>query len=44
MTVPPTDHFRTNVDVLAAFFELDIRTRHVDETVMIEYEAAAIPA
>jgi RNA 3'-terminal phosphate cyclase (ATP) len=44
LTLPPTDHFKTNIEVLAGFFELDIRTRRVDETVMIECEVAGIPA
>jgi len=44
LTLPPTDHFKTNIEVLAGFFELDIRTRPVGETVMIECEVAGIPA
>jgi RNA 3'-terminal phosphate cyclase (ATP) len=44
LTAPPTDHFKSNIEVLADFFELDVRTSREDETVMVECEVAGISA
>jgi RNA 3'-terminal phosphate cyclase (ATP) len=43
LTLPPTDHFKTNIEVLTGFFDLDIRTRPVDGRVMVEFDVA-VPA
>jgi RNA 3'-terminal phosphate cyclase (ATP) len=41
LTLPPTEHFKTNLEVLTQFFDFEVRTRPVgDETVMIECATA----